>query len=75
MEVYMPDNLVKINLGFENVCGINIPAKYIRNLRIADVTQHSSYDCNLDFATKKPKKKRSCDLKISCLLQFYKIPG
>lgn len=40
----MTDNLVKINLGFENVCGIDIPAKYIRNLRIADVTQHSSYD-------------------------------
>lgn len=42
----MTDNLVKINLGFENVCGIDIPAKYIRNLRIADVTQHSSYDLN-----------------------------
>lgn len=42
----MADNLVKINLGFENVCGIDIPAKYIRNLRIADVTQHSRYDLN-----------------------------
>ena len=40
------DNLVKINLCFENVCGVDIPAKYIRNLRIADVTQHSSYDLN-----------------------------
>ena len=42
----MTDNLVKINLGFENVCGIDIPAKYIRNLRIADVTQHRRYDLN-----------------------------
>ena len=42
----MTDNLVKINLGFENVCGTDIPAKYIRNLRITDVTQHSSYDLN-----------------------------
>ena len=45
-EVYMTDNLVKINLGFENVCGIDIPAKYIRNLSITGVTQHSSYDLN-----------------------------
>ena len=42
----MTDKLVKINLGFENVCGVDIPAKYIRNLRIANVTQHSSYDLN-----------------------------
>lgn len=42
----MADNLVKINLGFENVCGIDVPAKYIRNLRIADVTQISRYDLN-----------------------------
>ena len=42
----MIDNLVKINLGFENVCGVDIPAKYIRNLRIANVTQISSYDLN-----------------------------
>lgn len=42
----MADNLVKINLGFENVCGIDIPVKYIRNLRITDVTQHSSYNLN-----------------------------
>ena len=27
----MPDNLIKINLGFENVCGVDIPAKYIHN--------------------------------------------
>ena len=42
----MTNNLVKINLCFENVCGIDILAKYIRNLKITDVTQPSSYDLN-----------------------------
>lgn len=42
----MTNNLVKINLCFENVCSIDIPAKYIRNLRITDVTQYCSYDLN-----------------------------
>ena len=42
----MTDNLVKINLDFENVCDVDIPAKYIRNLSITGVAQHSSYDLN-----------------------------